>query len=98
MVVQVDDILPRTDNKYYDTSVDKVGQLASRIGDLVVLPDIDTVFGDLQTESEQLDPTYRSHGSLHEMDVPLLLFNPKGAYPDPEEIQHNIDLTQLLFN
>jgi phosphonoacetate hydrolase len=72
--------------------------MASRIGDLVVLPDIDTVFGDLQTESEQLDPAYRSHGSLYEMDIPLLLFNPKDAYPNPEEIQHNIDLTRLLFN
>jgi phosphonoacetate hydrolase len=72
--------------------------MASRIGDLVVLPDIDTVFGDLPTESEQFDQAYRSHGSLHEMDIPLLLFNSKGAYPDPEEIQHNIDLTRLLFN
>ena len=27
MVVQVDDIFPRTDNKYYDTLVDKVGKL-----------------------------------------------------------------------
>ena len=71
--------------------------MASRIGDLVVLPDIDTVFGDLQTESEQLDPAYRSHGSLYEMDIPLFLFNPKGVYPNPEEIEYNIDLTRLLF-
>ncbi|MGD9362452.1 MAG: alkaline phosphatase family protein [Desulfobacterales bacterium] len=88
----VEDVLDR------QTAATRFKLMASRIGDLVVLPDIDTVFGDLQTESEQLDPAYRSHGSLHEMDIPLLLFNPKGAYPDPEEIQHNIDLTRLLFN
>jgi phosphonoacetate hydrolase len=39
-----------------------------RIGDLVVLGDVSTVFGDLPpgTESEALPVTYRSHGSLHE--------------------------------
>jgi phosphonoacetate hydrolase len=87
----VEDVLGR------QTAATRFKLMASRIGDLVVLPDIDTVFGDLPTESEQLDPTYRSHGSLYEMDIPLLLFNPKGAYPKSEEIQYNIDLTRLLF-
>jgi hypothetical protein len=31
------------------------------------------------------------------MDIPLFLFNPKGVYPNPEEIEYNIDLTRLLF-
>jgi phosphonoacetate hydrolase len=87
----VEDVLDR------QTAAARFKLMASRIGDSVVLPDIDTVFGDLPTESEQLDQAYRSHGSLHEMDIPLLLFNPKGAYPNPDDIQHNIDLTRLLF-
>src|SRR5215468_1215837 len=49
--------------------------MASRIGDLVVLGDRETVFGDLDSESEPLPPEYRTHGSLHEMDVPLIIHN-----------------------
>jgi phosphonoacetate hydrolase len=48
-----------------------------RIGDLVVRGDVDTVFGDLPpgTESEALPAAYRSHGSLHERQVPLAAYN-----------------------
>jgi len=49
--------------------------MASRIGDLIVLGDRDTVFGELDAPSEPLPAEYRSHGSLHEMDVPLLIYN-----------------------
>jgi hypothetical protein len=45
--------------------------LASRIGDLAVLADKQTVFGDLDTESEALPAEYRSHGSMYERDVPF---------------------------
>jgi phosphonoacetate hydrolase len=71
--------------------------MPSRIGDLVVLPDIDTVFGDLPLESEKLAPDYRSHGSLYEMDVPLLYFDPAGEYPGSSRINRNLDLTRVLF-
>jgi phosphonoacetate hydrolase len=49
--------------------------MASRIGDLVVLGDRDTVFGELDSESEALPAEYRAHGSLHEVDVPLVIYN-----------------------
>lgn len=44
----------------------------ARIGDLAVLADERTVFGELATERETLPPEYRSHGSLHERRVPLV--------------------------
>jgi phosphonoacetate hydrolase len=81
-----------------DTAATRFRLMASRIGDLVVIPDIDTVFGDLPEETETLDPNYRSHGSLYEMDIPLLIFNPSGKYPDPKALQFNFDLTRLLFH
>jgi phosphonoacetate hydrolase len=49
--------------------------MASRIGDLVVLGDRATVFGELDSESEALPDDYRTHGSLHETEVPLVIFN-----------------------
>ncbi len=79
------------------TAATRFRLMASRIGDLVVIPDIDTVFGDLPEETEVLDASYRSHGSLYEMDIPLLFFNPEGKYPDPEELNVNLDLTRILF-
>jgi len=80
-----------------ETAAARFKLMASRIGDLVVIPDIDTVFGDLPEEIENLESTYRSHGSLYEMDIPLLMFNPSGKYPDPDELQYNFDLTRVLF-
>ena len=71
--------------------------MTSRIGDLVVFPDQYTVFGDLQEESRNLPPDYRSHGSLYEMEIPLLLFNGKYAAPRYRDINYNLDLTRHLF-
>ncbi len=77
----------------------RFGLMASRIGDLVVLPDRDTVFGDLPEEMEELAEDYRSHGSLYEMDIPLLLFNIKNnSMPEYREINYNLDLTKYLFD
>jgi phosphonoacetate hydrolase len=45
--------------------------MPSRIGELVVLGDRETVFGGLDTQSQTLPPEYRSHGSLSEAHVPL---------------------------
>ena len=81
--------------------------MPSRIGDLVVLGDRNTVFGallapagtgraDAAPEREELPPGYRSHGSLYESDVPLVAFNAVSA-PGADAFQHNLDLTRWLF-
>jgi phosphonoacetate hydrolase len=75
----------------------RFGLNESRIGDLVVLPDKHTVFGDLPEESEELSPNYRSHGSLYEMEIPLLLYNYEGPTPRYRDINYNLDLTRQLF-
>jgi hypothetical protein len=56
--------------------------MASRIGELVVLGDRNTVFGGLDAEMESLPPEYRSHGSTSEAKVPLYIYNAERA-PDP---------------
>jgi phosphonoacetate hydrolase len=68
-----------------------------RIGDLAVLGDISTVFGDLPEgqESDMLPSGYRSHGSQHEMSVPLVAWNNDHPYPSPPE--HNKDLLTPLL-
>jgi phosphonoacetate hydrolase len=69
-----------------------------RIGDLAVLGDASTVFGDLPEgrESETLPPEYRSHGSQHETSVPLIAWNNDHPYPAPPE--YNKDLLMPLLN
>jgi hypothetical protein len=54
----------------------------TRMGDLAVLADRRSVFGDLDTETEQLKPGYRSHGSLHEREVPLFRWGVDGPKGD----------------
>ena len=70
-----------------------------RIGDLVVLGDPHTVFGDLAegNESEQLPAEYRSHGSLHETKVPLYAHNNE-SLPYARPPRHNKDLLSPLLN
>lgn len=70
--------------------------MPSRIGDLAVLGDKDTVFGQLDGESETLPPEYRSHGSLHESRVPLVIHN-AGANLQAADFQHNRDLARWAF-
>jgi phosphonoacetate hydrolase len=69
--------------------------MASRIGHLMVLGDQDTVFGELDDEKESF-PGLRSHGSLHETDVPLFVYNAKNA-PSAEYFSHNLDLARWLY-
>lgn len=71
--------------------------MPERIGELVVLGDKDTVFGELVEESEQLEASYRSHGSLHESEVPLIIYNYRGDLPAPSAFQRNSDLASFLF-
>jgi phosphonoacetate hydrolase len=70
--------------------------MASRLGDIVVLGDRDTVFGNLETGTEQLPKDFRTHGSLHEMDVPVILHNAPGA-PHADYFQHNLDLARWMY-
>ena len=69
--------------------------MASRIGHLMVLGDKDTVFGELDDEKENF-PGLRSHGSLHETDIPLFVYNAKNA-PGAEYFNHNLDLARWLY-
>jgi phosphonoacetate hydrolase len=54
----------------------------TRMGYLAVFADRRTVFGELDTETEQLKPGYRSHGSLHEREVPLFRWGVDGPKGD----------------
>ncbi|MCC6366173.1 MAG: alkaline phosphatase family protein [Bryobacterales bacterium] len=69
--------------------------MASRIGELVVVGDGDTVFGGLDTESQTLPAEYRSHGGFSETRVPLIVFNAAGA-PGPSCFESNVDLTRWI--
>jgi phosphonoacetate hydrolase len=70
--------------------------MADRIGDLAVFADRNTVFGDLDTECEALPSTYRSHGSRHETEVPLFVYNATFS-PPAEFFKNNLDVTRWLY-
>ncbi len=70
--------------------------MPDRIGELAVFADRDTVFGDLDVEHEALPPTYRSHGSQAEIDVPLFVYNAPAA-PSPDFFEHNFDVARWLY-
>jgi phosphonoacetate hydrolase len=63
---------------------------------LIVLGDTDTVFGELDRPSEPLPPEYRAHGSLHEMDVPLVIHNAH-AKLTAEDFHYNWELARWLY-
>jgi phosphonoacetate hydrolase len=73
--------------------------MPERIGELVVLGDRETVFGetDAQFEVEHLPPTFRTHGSLHEAIVPLVIYNASGTLPPADSIRTNFDMTRTLY-
>jgi phosphonoacetate hydrolase len=71
--------------------------MPERIGELVVTGDRDTVFGELQTDLENLEASYRSHGSLHESEVPLVIHNCKEEVPPPAAFRHNADLIHFML-
>jgi len=64
-----------------EAAVQRFHLMGERIGDLMVLGDSATVFGDLDTESEALPETYRSHGSAYEAHVPLFVYNAQNVPP-----------------
>jgi phosphonoacetate hydrolase len=73
------------------------GLMPERIGELVVTGDRETVFGELATDHELLEESYRSHGSLHESDVPIVVYNYRGTLPARERFKRNADLASFLF-
>jgi len=76
---------------------ERYGLMPERIGDLMVLGDKVTVFGNLEkTESEQLDANYRTHGSSYEAEVPLFVYNAKNA-PKAGYFKYNYLLAAWLF-
>ena len=78
-------------------AADRFRLMPERIGDLTILGDENTMFGDLETRDEQLPPTYRAHGSLHEMDLPLIIYNSPGSVPAPEKFEFNNQLAGFLY-
>lgn len=86
----VKDVLTRED------AADRFHLMPERIGDLVVLGDATTVFGELPGEErETLPASYRTHGSEFERDIPLFVFRAVGA-PSAESFRENKDLTTWL--
>lgn len=71
--------------------------MASRVGDLVVWGDKDTLFGEMDMEQANFSGgELRSHGSEHERNIPLLIYNAKNA-PSSDYFQHNLDLARWLY-
>ncbi len=71
-------------------------QPPARIGDLTVLGDRDTMFGEMDRAGEILEDGYRAHGSLHESDVPLIIHGADSA-PGAAEFRHNLDLARWTY-
>jgi phosphonoacetate hydrolase len=87
----VEAVLPRAE------AAERFRLMPERIGELVVLADEDTVFGELGgAERIELEDGYRSHGSLHERDVPLIEYRPvaeRAAAPEA-----NVQLLEPLLD
>ena len=66
--------------------------MAERIGELIGARG--TVFRDLGAEFEALPPTLRTHGSLHETQVPMIIDNASGTLPPADRLQYNFDRTR----
>jgi phosphonoacetate hydrolase len=79
-----------------EEAVAKFNLYGPRIGDLCVFGDKDTVFGEMEQASSELPSNYRSHGSMHESDIPLFVFNAAGVPPE-SYFKHNRDLTRWLY-
>jgi phosphonoacetate hydrolase len=50
----------------------------------------------MDTEEENFSDGLRSHGSEHERDIPLFVYNAKIA-PPGDFFEHNLDLARWLF-
>lgn len=69
---------------------------AATIGELVVLADETTMFGEMEQTFNVLDKKYRNHGSTYEMEVPMIIYNCHPPLP-VDEYRYNKDLTRGLW-
>ena len=79
-----------------EEAVRKFHLMSARIGDLIVLADKNTVFGNVDSEYEDLPANYRSHGSIYEAMVPLFVYNAPDA-PSANFFDSNYKLASWLF-
>jgi phosphonoacetate hydrolase len=79
-----------------DEAAARYSLYASRVGELCVFGDKQTVFGEMDQPSTDLPDTYRSHGSTSELDIPLFAYNARGL-PPASYFEHNLDLTRWLY-
>lgn len=86
----VESVLTRED------AVARFDQYGPRIGDLCVFGDKNTVFGEMDEAASDLPETYRSHGSMYELDIPLFVFN-SAMVPPESYFKHNLDLARWLY-
>jgi phosphonoacetate hydrolase len=68
--------------------------MPGRISELVVLGDEETVFGEPEAELEDLSPGFRTHGSLHETAIPLVISNARGNLPAADQLRYNLEMTR----
>lgn len=87
----VEEILSRED------AAERFHLRSDKIGDLTVTGDRDTMFGEMDSAYEDLAEDYRAHGSLYEMDLPLIIFNEQGSLPPEADLIANKDLTRWLY-
>jgi phosphonoacetate hydrolase len=80
-----------------DEAAERFHLVPELIGDITVTGDRDTMFGEMDGAYEDLESTYRAHGSLYEMRLPLIIYNQGGPLPPPEEFTVNLDLTRFLY-
>jgi phosphonoacetate hydrolase len=72
--------------------------MPGRIGDFMVLGDINTVFGQLNGVAYEKEPdNYRTHGSIYEAHVPMFIYNAKTA-PPASYFTSNYKIAAWLFN
>ncbi len=67
-----------------------------RIGDVMVLGDKATVFGPLDGAVEDLPKDFRTHGSLHEFTVPIIVYNSKVDFSKWDEYTANYHVWKSL--
>jgi phosphonoacetate hydrolase len=87
----VEEVIPRAE------AARRFHLLPGRIGELVVLGDRETVFGETDSEVEDLPPGFRTHGSWHETEVPLVIFNAPGSRSLADQFRHNFEMTRSLY-
>jgi hypothetical protein len=51
----------------------------------------------LESAREELEPTYRSHGSLHESEVPVIVYNAAVKLPPANAFKANLDTARIPF-